>query len=87
MGTDTQIKAIGFDFITWMRSNWIQNQLIKCKEELSSFAFNQTKPTQDNLYSKCPQLQHLENNTSIAAHVPFLQIQLNLSYLKGVLFV
>lgn len=31
-----------------MRSNWIQNQLIKCKEELSSFAFNQTKPTQDN---------------------------------------
>lgn len=25
----------------------IQNKLIKCKEELSSFAFSQTKPVQD----------------------------------------
>lgn len=31
-----------------MRNNWIQNKIIKCKEEMSSFAFNQTKPIQDN---------------------------------------
>lgn len=79
MVTGTQMKAMGFGFITWMRSNWFRISLLSVKRNWallhsprqSQYRTN-SKPT-SNLLSKCPQPQHLENNTSIVTYMLFLQ--------------